>query len=385
LAAADKRPPNVPGIDAPHGLQRMTRAALRRDKLRKRLGDLQLDGLLISSAVNVSYLTGFTGEDSFLLLTRQRDILLSDRRFTTQLRDECPDIEHLIRGPATSMMQLVARAVRSARLRRVGFESSSISVAQHAELVAPSKTTTWCSTSGLVEELRIVKDADEIACLRHAARLAEKAFTVVRARLHAEQTERQVAAELEYVIRGLGGDGCSFPSIVAVGQRAALPHARPTDRKVGSAPSVLLDWGAVYGGYRSDLTRVLVTARIPPKLERVYRVVLNAQECAIRAIRPGIACRKVDEIARSVIAEAGYGRFFGHSLGHGLGLQVHEAPRLGPKRDEPLRPGMVVTVEPGIYLPGQFGVRIEDDVLVTRSGCEVLTQVPKRWEDAQVT
>lgn len=363
----------------------MTRAAVRRDKLRKRLRDLELDGLLISSEVNVAYLTGFTGDDSFLLLTQQRDIVLSDRRFTTQLQEECPDLEHQIRGPTTSMMQWVARSVRSARLRRLGFESSSFSVAQHAELSGLLKNTALCSTSGLVEELRAIKDADEIACLRQAARLAEKAFTVVRARLHAEQTERQVAAELEYVIRGLGGDGCSFPSIVAVGPRGALPHARPTDRRVGTSPSLLVDWGAVYAGYRSDLTRVLVTAKIPPKLERVYRVVLRAQEQAIGAIRPGVACRQVDEIARSVIADAGYGRYFGHSLGHGLGLQVHEAPRLGPKRDEPLRPGMVVTVEPGIYLPGHFGVRIEDDVLVTRHGCEVLTQVPKRWEDALVT
>jgi Xaa-Pro aminopeptidase len=171
---------------------------------------------------------------------------------------------------------------------------------------------------------------------------------------------------------------------VAVGPRAALPHATPTDRQIGSSDFVLIDWGADGGLYKSDLTRVLVTGRISPKLERIYRVVLKAQHKAIAGIRPGVAAEDVDRLAREVISQAGFGRYFGHGLGHGLGLDVHEAPRLGAKSRVVLKPGMVVTVEPGIYLPGWGGVRIEDDVLVTRTGHDVLTSVPKELEEAIV-
>ncbi len=185
-------------------------------------------------------------------------------------------------------------------------------------------------------------------------------------------------------MRKLGGRSASFPSIVAVGDRSALPHYRPGSRAIGDAPFVLVDWGAVGNGYVSDLTRVLATGKIPPKLERIYRVVLNAQERAIEAIRPGRTCGEVDAAARAVIAKAGFGPKFGHGLGHGIGLEIHEAPRLSKGQKVKLKPGMVVTVEPGIYLPGFGGVRIEDDVLVTRNGCEVLTDLPKQWEDVVV-
>ena len=185
-------------------------------------------------------------------------------------------------------------------------------------------------------------------------------------------------------MRLFGAKQSAFPTIVAVGPRAALPHATPTGRRVGASDFVLIDWGADEGLYKSDLTRVLVTGRISPKLERIYRVVLRAQLKAIAAIRPGVVAADVDGIARAVIGEAGFGRYFGHGLGHGLGLQVHEAPRLAASSRTVLKPGMVVTVEPGIYLPGWGGVRIEDDVLVTRAGHEVLTSVPKQLEDAVV-
>jgi Xaa-Pro aminopeptidase len=236
-------------------------------------------------------------------------------------------------------------------------------------------------TSGLVEQLREIKDAAEIAQLRQAIWYAEKAFGVLRASLTPEKSEKRVADELEYQMRLFGAKGYSFPSIVAAGARAALPHATPTDRPIGESDLLLVDWGASGALYKSDLTRVLVTGKISPKLERVYRVVLKAQQQAIAAIRPGAVAQDVDRVAREAIDRAGFGRYFGHGLGHGLGLEVHEAPRLTARNTAVLKPGMVVTVEPGIYLPGWGGVRIEDDVLVTRSGCEVLTQVPKQWED----
>jgi Xaa-Pro aminopeptidase len=190
-----------------------------------------------------------------------------------------------------------------------------------------------------------------------------------------------VADNLEHQMRLFGAKGASFPSIIAVGPRAALPHARPTNKRIGEADFVLIDWGADCL-YKSDLTRVLVTGKIPPKLERIYGVVLNAQLRGIEAIGPGVACQDVDTAARKVIEDAGFGKHFGHGLGHGIGLDIHEGPRLGQGQKQILQPGMVVTVEPGIYFPGWGGVRIEDDVLVTKTGHEVLTRVPKQWSDA---
>ena len=185
-------------------------------------------------------------------------------------------------------------------------------------------------------------------------------------------------------MRLFGAKECAFPSIVAVGARAALPHATLSDRRVDSAELLLIDWGANESLYRSDLTRVLVTGRLSPKLEKIYRIVLEAQLAAIDAIQPGMACEDVDAVARTIIEKAGYGKYFGHGLGHGLGLHVHEGPRLAKGVKTPLKPGMIVTVEPGIYLPKWGGVRIEDDVLVTREGCKVLSSVPKELEDVVV-
>jgi Xaa-Pro aminopeptidase len=193
-------------------------------------------------------------------------------------------------------------------------------------------------------------------------------------------TESDVATELEYRARQFGAKGLSFPAIVAVGARSALPHARPTTLPLSSADFVLIDWGASSGLYVSDLTRVLVTAKISPKLRKVYGVVLTAQLAAIDAIRPGVTCEAVDHVARKIISKSGLGEF-GHGLGHGIGLEIHEAPRLTVGQKTKLRPGMIVTVEPGIYLPGWGGVRIEDDILVTRTGCEVLTGVTKNLDD----
>jgi Xaa-Pro aminopeptidase len=214
---------------------------------------------------------------------------------------------------------------------------------------------------------------------------AERAFAVVRASLRPGRSEKEIADEIEHQVRLFGGRCCSFPPIVAAGPRSALPHATPAeDRMIGGSGFVLIDWGAQRGLYVSDLTRVLVAGKIPPKLERVYGVVLKAQQRAIDSIKAGATMHEVDAAARRVIARAGYGKYFGHGLGHGVGLEVHEAPRLAANQHRPLRAGMVVTVEPGIYLPSWGGVRIEDDVLVTRTGSEVLTGVPKDLADCVV-
>jgi Xaa-Pro aminopeptidase len=344
----------------------------------------EVDALLVTNFTNVTYLTGFTGDDSYLLVRDDGDAVLSDPRYTTQLGEECPDLDHHVRRPGESIVKLVAKVLRRAKTRRLGIEGDSMTVSLRDQIADRLPKLEIHPTRGLVEDLRQVKNKGEIEQIRQAIWHAEKAFGVIRATLRPEKTEKEVADEMEYQLRLFGADRSGFPTIVAVGPRAALPHATPTEQQIGSADFVLIDWGAAGGQYRSDLTRVLVTGRISPKLERIYRVVLNAQRKAIAAIRPGAIAHHVDRAARRTIHQAGFGRYFGHGLGHGIGLDVHEAPRLAANSRTVLKPGMVVTVEPGIYLPGWGGVRIEDDVLVTRTGHEVLTTVPKRFDEMVV-
>ncbi|HLA84708.1 MAG TPA: Xaa-Pro peptidase family protein [Thermoguttaceae bacterium] len=358
--------------------------AARRDKLRSLLRGAGADGLLVTSFTNVTYLTGFTGDDSYLLVRRDGDVLLSDPRYTTQLEEECPGLDLLIRPPGVSMLKAVAKTVRRAKVGRLGIEGGSMTVSLRDQLGTALEGAEFVVTDGLVEQLRLLKDKMEVARLREAVRMAEKGFEVLRSTLRKEKTEKQVSAELELAMRQFGAKGCAFPSIVAVGPRAALPHATPTDATIGSGELLLVDWGAHEGMYRSDLTRVLVTGKISPKLRKIYQIVLSAQVAAIQAVRPGIVAEKVDAVARGIIAKAGFGKQFGHGLGHGLGLDVHEAPRLAVGSKTVLQPGMVVTVEPGIYLPGWGGVRIEDDILVTKTGYEVLTGASKSFEEAIV-
>jgi Xaa-Pro aminopeptidase len=359
----------------------MSRTHARRERLRRLLAKTSSDALLVSDVANVSYLTGFTGDDSYLLLTRHEAIAISDPRYTTQLEQECPELTLHIRAPGAPIIESAAKVVRAAKARRLAVEAESLSAARLARLAELLNEIPIEPTSGLVERLREVKDAGEIAEIREAVAYAERAFAVIRAKFPGYQTEKELADDLDHHLRLIGARGSSFPTIVAAGPRSALPHARPGESPIDAGGFVLVDWGAVARQYCCDLTRILATDRIPPKLERVYRVVLAAQRQGIAAVKPGVLARDVDAAARRVIEEAGYGRFFGHGLGHGIGLAIHEAPRLGAANDQPLKPGMVVTVEPGVYLPGWGGVRIEDDVLVTRTGREVLTQVPKQIED----
>lgn len=357
----------------------------RRDKLRRAAIKSGADAILITNFTNVTYLTGFTGDDSYLLVRSDGDLMLSDSRYAIQLQEECPGLDAEVRSPPVTMLEIITKVTKKARIGKLVVEGDSITVSLRDSIVAELPKIDIRPTSGLVERLREVKDKGEISNLRQAAYFAEKAFGVLRATLRPEKTEREVRDELEYQMRVFGADDRGFPSIVAVGPRAALPHATVADRPIGASDFVLIDWGASSGLYKSDLTRVLVTGKISPKLKRVYRVVLNAQLKGIDAIRPGVTGEYVDSVARGVIEKAGFGRYFGHGLGHGLGLEVHEAPRLAKGIKTVLKPGMVVTVEPGIYLPGWGGVRIEDDVLVTRTGHEVLTSVPKQLDEVVVS
>jgi Xaa-Pro aminopeptidase len=358
-----------------------TRFEERRDKLRRAIRKAGAEALLVTDFINVTYLTGFTGDDSYLLVRLDGETILSDGRYTTQLDEECPELDRHIRKPGAPMHKEVAKVVGKAKLAKLGIEADSITVGLRNQIADEMPKVELVVTSGLVEQLRQIKDKDEIAQTREAVRFAEKAFEVLKATLRPDKTEKEIADELEHQMRLFGAKTAAFPSIVAVGARAALPHAKPGLDTVASSSMLLVDWGAEGRLYKSDLTRTLVTGKIPPKLQEVYGVVLRAQLAGIEAIRPGVKAVDVDRVAREIIHKAGYGRYFDHGLGHGVGLQIHEGLRLNPVTETQLEAGMIVTVEPGIYLPGRFGVRIEDDVLVTRSGHEVLTSVPKQWDE----
>lgn len=360
----------------------------RRDKLLHRIRAAEAEALLVSNPTNVTYLTGFSGDSSYLLIGPSVQILISDGRYTTQIAEECPGLEASIRTQKQTILDAAAEAIQRSKLRKLLIEGDDFTVAALDRLksIPCVVGVEFVTSSGHVEELRQIKDADEVSELREAIRQAEKGFELIRAGVSPNQTELQVAHDLEHAMRRFGAGVAAFPPIVGVGQRSALPHGRPTKALIGDADFVLIDWGAVNArGYHSDLTRVLVTGKIATKLERVYGVVLKAQMAAIAAIRPGAKCREIDAVARRIISNAGFGKQFTHGTGHGIGLNIHEAPRFSVTSNVELKPGMVVTVEPGIYLPNWGGVRIEDDVLVTRNGHEVLTSVPKQFEQCVIS
>ncbi|MFO1066799.1 MAG: Xaa-Pro peptidase family protein [Pirellulales bacterium] len=355
----------------------MTDFGKRRDRLRKMVREEGADALLVTNYVNVSYLTGFTGGDSYLIIGKAGELLISDPRYEIQIGEEAPGLNTFIRSPQVSLPEAAVGQVKSWGATSILVESESITLSLFERLRDALSGTSLGSSSGMVETLRAVKDKTEIDTIRQAVKLAEKLFTSVRATLRGFHTEFETAGEIERLSRALGGTGTSFHPIVAVGERAALPHAVPGVVRIDAAPFVLIDWGVTYRRYRSDLTRVLVTGKIPAKFARIYETVLAAQEAAIAALGPGVMVSEVDRIAREVIAAKGMGERFNHGLGHGIGLDIHEAPRLGKSPDRPLEPGMIVTVEPGVYYPGFGGVRIEDDVLITRDGHEVLSSLPR--------
>lgn len=354
------------------------RLALRRERLVQSIRKAGLSALLVTNPKNVTYLTGFTGDDSYVLLGPNCLRIFSDSRFEAQLQIECPKIAAEIRTARQTMSELLARLLPKFKLANLGIESTSMTVQVRDSLVERLAPIKVVPQANLVEDLRQVKDAQEIEELRLAVHQAEQGYALMRSLLLSEMTERQAAHELEHGMRRFGALKAAFEPIIAVGDRSALPHYRAGLRRFDESGFVLCDWGAVSpGGYHSDLTRVWATGKVAPKLQKVYGVVLKAQQAAIAAIRPGVKCQDVDSVARKLIEQAGYAKYFGHGLGHGIGLDIHEGPRLSPISTDELRPGMVVTVEPGIYLPGVGGVRIEDDVLVTRDGAEVLTSVSR--------
>jgi Xaa-Pro aminopeptidase len=366
--------------------------ASRRQRVQRSLRDEGLDALLITHPINVTYLTGFSGDSSYLVLAAAKTILVSDGRFAAQLAEECSGLETFIRPPAQTVTEAAAEVLGKLPIRSAGFESAHLSVAEFDKLKEKAPALDWKGKADRIEHLRAVKDAWEIDQIRSAIHVAEKSFAIFRAMLRPEDTEKDLFDAMEMYVRRAGGFSTSFASIIAVGERSALPHAPPSNKRVSDADLLLVDWGASGRFYKSDLTRVLLThnnaafragtesADVSKKLRDVYAAVLRAQQAALGRLRPGVKASEVDAAGRDAIAQAGYGPYFTHGLGHGFGLQIHETPFLKPGNDFEIQAGMVVTIEPGIYLPDWGGVRIEDDVLVTLDGCEVLTHVPRDLE-----
>lgn len=345
---------------------------------KERFADRPLDALLITNPKNVTYLSGFTGDSTNLLVFPDKAYLLSDTRYTIQLSEQSPEIPAEIRDSGQTMISLTEQVLSqevSEHAWTLGVEAAHLSLLDFRGMERELNRMggNLVPTIGIVEKLRSVKDKLEIQQTRLAIEFAQRGFEMIRAGLRPDQSERELAFELEYQMRKLGADDDSFPTIVGVGQRAALPHAVPGSTKIADGDFVLFDWGAAIGGYRSDLTRVLLTGKKTPKYKKIYNIVRNAQEAAIEAIKPGLRGCDIDQVARSVIAKAGFGPNFGHGLGHSVGLEIHESPSFSPKCDTVLEPGMIITVEPGIYLEDWGGIRIEDDILVTKTGCEVMT------------
>ena len=341
-----------------------------------RLAERELDALLVTKLVNIRWLTGFTGSNAAVVAGPGTRRFVTDFRYLTQAAEQLD--ERWEREIATDLLARVADGFEAETPLRLGFDDDDLSVKLHGKLAdALPDSVELRAAGGVVEALRAVKDPGEIDKIRAAARLADAALRDVLAGGLAGRTEREVALEIELAIRRRGAEAVSFAPIVAASAHGALPHAVPRDVPIPAGTLVVVDWGAQLDGYASDCTRTLATGELDPRDRAIYELVLRAQQAALAAVRPGPTGKEVDAVARAIIDDAGHAEHFGHGLGHGVGLEVHEGPRLSKQGTDVLAAGNIVTVEPGVYVPGAIGVRIEDLVAVTADGHEVLSGLPK--------
>jgi Xaa-Pro aminopeptidase len=341
----------------------------------------KLDGLLVSHSPNLRYLCGFTGSTGALLVNSGGSVFFTDGRYTEQAHAEVRGAKIAIgrKAPLTAAAEWVGRRTRGQRSRAIGVEGEHLSVAtRHWLAEALPKHVRLREAPALVEQARMVKDADEVEAIRAAvsagARLFDRALEVLRPGVR----EIEVAAEMEYAARRAGADAMSFETIIAAGARSALPHGRASGAVIGSG-FVVCDFGVILHGYCSDRTRTVFVGSAPEEARQLYAAVLEAQQAALAEVGSGVSVGQVDRAARKALQRKGLAKRFTHSTGHGVGLEIHEAPRVAKGQQEILRPGMVITIEPGVYLPGKWGVRIEDMVVVTERGCEVLTPTQKEF------
>lgn len=356
-------------------MSRLSTTHNRLTRLRELLQPAALDALLVMRPENRVYLSGFTGSDGALLVTSDKAFVITDFRYTEQAQLETEGwlvIQH--NGP---LVEIIAALAAEEKIEQLGFEPDYVTYQQYTEYTERMRGVQLRASAGLVERLRLVKEPMEIDLIRAAANLADRAFTRILSLVKPGVRELDLAVELEYLMRREGAAGMAFETIVASGPRSSLPHGTATNRQLNAGDFVTFDFGAVYRGYCSDCTRTVVVGEPSRKQREIYAIVREAQAAGVRAIRPGVRANEVDRVARAIIEDHGYGQYFGHSLGHGVGKVVHEEPRLAAKDETVLASGMVLTVEPGIYLPGWGGVRIEDLVVVREQGAEVITQLTK--------
>lgn len=346
----------------------------RLDKMRHILEQQQLESLLVSRPENVYYLSNFSGGEGQLLITGDETYLFADGRYEEQALQESPCCKFILFKKYFTAA--LADVSESLGLRETGFEQGYLTHLRWVNL-KNSLAVKLRPVKGFVEKLRLVKDEDEIALIREAGAITASAFRSVLGEMRSGRSEQEIAALLEYFMRRQGSGPVAFETIVASGERGALPHGTASQKIIERGELVTMDLGATYQGYAADLTRTVCAGTVSAKQREVYEIVREAQERGIGAVRSGVSAAQVDSAARNFLAAAGYGDYFVHSLGHGVGLSVHEEPRLAQQEDLVLQPGMVITIEPGVYIPRWGGARIEDTVLVREDGCEILTPVTK--------
>lgn len=338
-----------------------------------------LDAYLITDAVHGYYLSGFTGTNCWLLITAEaQDYFITDFRYKEQARAEVTGFEVVIQEQ--SAFQTLGQLIKQAGINKIGVDQDALTLAVYARLNEEIAGGTLVPLPNPAKKIRKVKSAEELQLIKKAVEITDKAYLHMLDYLRPGITESEAALELEFFMRRLGGTRNAFETIVASGERAALPHGVASNKVMLAGEMVVLDFGTVYHGYHSDLTRTVFLGEPDARAQEIYQVVLEAQEKALKHIRPGMRAYEADLLARQIISGAGYGEFFGHGLGHGVGLEIHEDPRLSPRDDTILEPGMIVTVEPGIYIPGWGGIRIEDMVFLSPGGCDILTRSPKNFK-----
>jgi Xaa-Pro aminopeptidase len=351
--------------------------ALRRKRVLPLLGQYEgppAEAFLATALPNVRYLTGFTGSNGAMLITPLRAILFTDPRYAAQSAQQADCDIRIAKGP---LAKDIASKVKRLNLRSLAIELNRLSFEDHRQLVELLPGVSLKPVGGLVETLRMVKSPEEVGVVRASVKLNSAALEQALRHFKAGMSENDLAAEIDYRMRLLGADGHAFDTIVASGKRSALPHAHPTAHPVERNELLLIDMGSMVAGYASDMTRTYVVGRVGTKIRRIYQAVLESQLTALALLKPGVSCAKVDRAVRNVLRGYGFDKLFMHSTGHGLGLEIHERPRIGRKEAVKLEAGMTITIEPGVYEQSLGGVRIEDTVLITERGCEVLTPTGK--------
>jgi len=338
----------------------------------------EIEGFLVINLKNLYYLSGFDGEGS-LIITKSENLLFTDSRFTEQVQKESPDYEIIIDVPSKKNARIdsLNKTLKKKNIKKIAFEANNLSYNDFKRYSKSFKSIKLIPEENTIEKIRMIKDKEEIIKLKKAGQIITETLKEVFKIIKPGVRELDIATELAYTMRKKGAQGESFEAIVVSGERSSLPHGKPSIKKISEGEFITIDTGANYQNYMSDMTRTIIIGKENKKQKEIYYIVLEAQKKALEFLKPGVKCKEVDSVARDIIKNKGYGKYFGHSLGHGVGLDIHEMPRVSANDDTILLPGMVITIEPGIYLPSVSGVRIEDTVLITEDGYEILTWFPK--------